>query len=310
LQLSDGVKTADVPQASTTFFENLKPIPDFTVQLRNQTNPYEVLFDPARSQDRDGAIAKFIWMFDDNSKVDTVLNSSSITHKYTRAGQYFVRLKVVDNEGKADSTVRSVTTANQPPQASLNVFPQSGKVPLQITYNANGSFDPDGNVSSYQIFFGDGATSQTPTGTHTFATDLNYQVLLIVKDNLGLADTANVPVRVSTPPTVALKIIPDTGGSIPLKLVVSGKDSRDFHPNGSITAYRITITNIDNNSQLIFPQDSVTTTLTVPANYLIRLDVTNNRGLTSFAEKVIPAGLPGIIRRGDEESFLPVFRQP
>lgn len=306
LQLSDGVKISDVPQASATFFENLKPIPDFTIQPRNQTNPYEFSFDPARSQDRDGTISKFVWMFGDNSKPDTVLNNSSITHKYTRAGQYFVRLKLIDNEGKADSTERPVTTANQPPQAALNVFPQNGKVPLQITYNASGSFDPDGNISSYQVFFGDGATAQTPTGTHTFATDLNYQVLLIVKDNLGLADTANVPVRVSTPPTASLKITPETGGPIPLKLVVSGKDSRDPHPGGNITVYRITITNITNNSQLVFPQDSVTTTLTTPANYLIRLDVTNNRGLSSFAEKVIPAGLPGIILPGDE----PLFRKP
>jgi len=312
LLLSDGVKTSETPQASTTFFENLKPIPDFTIQLSNQTNPYEVLFDPARSQDRDGTIAKFIWKFGDNSKPDTVLNKSSITHKYTRAGQYFVRLKLIDNEGKADSTERPVTTGNQPPQAALNVFPQSGKVPLEITYNASGSFDPDGDVSSYQVFFGDGATSQTPTGKHTYATDLNYQVLLIVKDNLGLADTANVPVRVSTPPTAALKIDPESGGPIPLTLVVNGKESRDPHPAGSISTYRITITNLANNSQLIFPQDSVTTRLTLPANYLIRLDVTNNRGLTNFAEKVIPAGLisHGINLLGGDEPSSSLLRKP
>jgi len=312
LQLSDGVKISDVPQASTTFFENLKPIPAFTIQLRNQTNPYEVVFDPSRSQDRDGTITQFIWTFGDDSTA-TAKASAPITHKYKLSNQYRVHLKVIDNEGKADSTEQFVSTANQPPLAALNVFPKSGKVPLEIAYSATGSFDPDGNISSYQVFFGDGATSQTPTGTHTFATDLNYQVLLIVKDNLGLADTNSVEVRVSTPPIAALKITPEAGGSIPLMLVVSGKESRDPHPAGSISTYRITVTNVATNAQLIFPQDSVTTRLTSPANYLITLDVTNNRGLTSRAEKVIPAGLlisPGIILNGGDEPSLPLLRKP
>ena len=308
LQLSDGVKTSEVQPASTTFFENLKPVPAFTFRFRNQTNPYEAEFDPARSLDRDGTLAKFIWTFGDNSKADTVLNNSLITHKYTRSGQFRVRLKVIDNEGKADSTEQLATTANQPPQAALRITPTtSGKVPFEIDYTATSSFDPDGTISSYQIFFGDGETSQNDTGKHTFRNDGNYPVMLIVKDNLGLADTTIVSVRVSTPPTAVLKIIPDTGGPIPLKLVVSGKDSRDPHPGGNITAYRITLTNLANNTVQIFPQDSVTTTLTVPANYLIALEVTNNRNLTSRAEKVIPAGLPGMMRRDDEEA---VRREP
>jgi len=313
LLLSDGVKISEVQPASTTFFENLKPIPSFTIRLRNQTNPYEVEFDPARTLDRDGTIAKFIWTFGDNSKADTVLNNSIITHKYAQSGQYRVRLKAVDNESKTDSTEQLVTTANQPPQAALKISPTTtGKVPFEIDYTATGSFDPDGTISSYKVLFGDGDTSQEPTGKHVFKIDGNYQVTVIVKDNLGLADTANVPVRISTPPIAALKITPDTGGPIPLKLVVSGKESRDPHPGGSISSsgYRITITNLATNTQQVFPQDSVTTTLTTPANYLIALEVTNIRNLTSRAEKVIPAGLPGIMRRGDEESPLPALRKP
>jgi PKD repeat protein len=292
LQLSDGVKISGQRQVSTTFFPNLPPIASFTFELRSQTNPYEVRFDPTRSIDRDGTIAKFIWTYDDNSKSDTANANASITHKFEQAGRYRVRLKVVDDEGEVGSTEQFVPTANQSPVAALQVFPQSGAVPLAINYTAEGSFDPDGNISSYQILFGDGGTSQTPTGTHIYETDKNYQVLVIVKDNLGLADTANVPVRVSTPPIAALKIDPDTGGKIPLPLTISGKASRDPHPGGTITAYQITITNLATSAQQVFPQDSVSTTLLSPANYLISLEVRNNRGLTARAEKVIPAGLP------------------
>ncbi|MDZ7290674.1 MAG: PKD domain-containing protein [candidate division KSB1 bacterium] len=291
LQLSDGVKSSETRQASATFFENLRPIPVFTVRLLTQTNPYRVEFNPERSQDRDGDIAKakFIWTFGDNSKADTVLGKSIITHEYTLAGQYRARLRITDEEGKADSTEQLVTTNNQPPVAALRVFPLSGKVPLEIEYNAAGSFDPDGSISSYQVFFGDGETAQDASGKHTYKTDANYQVLLIVKDNLGLADTTNVAVRVSTPPIAELKINPETGGAFPLDITISGKNSSDPHPNGKISAYRILVTNLSTNSQQLFPQDSVSTVFTTPANYLVTLEVTNIRGLTGRAEKVVPA---------------------
>jgi len=292
LQLFDGVKLSATAQASATVFVNLAPLPAFTVRLLNQTNPYEVEFNPSLSIDRDGTITRFIWTFGDNSKAETVLNNSLITHKYLQAGQYRVRLRAIDNESKIDSVEQFVTTNNQPPQAALRITPTSGKVPLDIDYTATGSFDPDGTISSYEILFGDGETSRNAAGKHTYRNDANYQVMLIVKDNLGLADTTNVVVRVSTPPIAVLKITPEAGGPIPLRLTVSGRDSYDPHPGGSISAYRITITNVTTSAQQIFPQDSVSTLLTSPANYRISLEVTNNRGLTTLAEKVIPAGLP------------------
>lgn len=292
LQLFDGMKLSEIRQASVTFFENLMPNSSFTVRLRTQTNPYEVEFDPSRSEDIDGIIAKYIWTFGDNSKPEVVLNNSVITHKYLEAGQYRVRLRVIDNEGQVDSTEQFVTTANQPPQAALWITPTSGKVPLEINYTTIGSLDPDGVISSYQVLCGGGTVPKTTVvGKHTYKYDGNYPVILIVKDNLGLSDTTIVPVRVSTPPTAILKITPEDGGPTPLRLIISGKDSRDLHPGGSITAYRITITNDSTFKQLIFPQDSVTTLLKKPANYLVSLEVTNNRGLTSRVEKVVQVGM-------------------
>jgi PKD repeat protein len=299
LQLSDGVKVSETIQTSVTFFENLKPTPRFTVRLINQTNPYEVEFNPESSQDRDGDITKtkFIWNFGDNTKVDTVLGRSIITHKYAISGQYRVRLRAIDEEGKADSTEQLVTTSNQQPRASLQITPRSGQVPLEIDYTTTGSFDPDGTISSYQILFGDGDNSPNPAGKHIFRTDGNYQVVAIVKDHLGLADTATATVSVSTPPVAALKMNPESGGPIPLRLMVSGKDSYDPHPGGGITAYRITLTNLSTNAEQVFPQDSITTLLTAPAYYRISLSVTNNRNLTKVTEKVIPAGLPTVLSR-------------
>lgn len=316
LQLSDGVKTSDLLQASTTFFENLKPAPAFTYRLLTQTNPYRVEFNPAPSQDRDGDIkkAQFVWSFGDGSPNSVIVGPSIVTHDYNNAGEYRVRLRILDSDGatsKADSTEQFVPTANQPPQAALKISPTtSGKVDFNIDYTAEGSFDPDGMISSFKVLFGDGDTSQEKAGKHTFKVDGNYRVTVIVKDNFGLADTAVVSVQVVTPPEAVLKIDPAAGGKIPLSLMVSGKDSRDPHPGGRLTSYNITITNATTNTLFgTFPQDSVTVLLQTPANYRITLDVTNNRGLSNRVEKVIPAGLPGSIDRGEAQT-VPAFRRP
>lgn len=285
LTLSDGVKesTARLNKIAK-FFPNLAPIPAFSWRIVNQdnNNPYEIEFDPRSSRDRDGRIVSYQWTFDDDSAA-VRLSASPFSHFYRLAGQYRARLRVVDEDGKADSTEQLITTNNQPPVAALRVLPLSGEVPLEIDYNAGGSFDPDGHVASYQVFFGDGETAQTPSGKHTYQNDANYQVLLIVKDNLGLADTAIANVRVSTPPVAVLAVTPEEG-PFPLTVRIDGRGSQDPHPNGGISAYRLFI----NNNQLS-TQDSITTELTTPGNYLVALEVDNIRGLTARTEKIVRA---------------------
>jgi PKD repeat protein len=129
---------------------------------------------------------------------------------------------------------------------------------------------------------------QAAAGKHTYKKDANYQVTLIVKDNLGTTDTANENVLVATPPIADLKITPDAGGPFPLTVVINGKGSVDHHPNGKINSYRIIITNMTNGNQQVFSQDSLTTTFASPANYSVALEVYNNRGLSGSSEKLVP----------------------
>ena len=62
---------------------------------------------------------------------------------------------------------------DQPPVASLAASPTSGNVPLQVTFDASGSFDSDAGdgVASYTFTFADGSnpvTQASPIITHTY----------------------------------------------------------------------------------------------------------------------------------------------
>lgn len=204
LVITDGVKDSETKLASTTFFENLKPVVRFQAQLGSQQNPpYGVDFNAASSTDRDGTIDSFIWSFGDNG-AQVVSRSTTIHYDYQQSGSYTVRLIIKDNEGAADSLDQVVTTFNQPPIAALSVTPTIGSAPLTITYNARGSRDIDGRIVAYDITFGDGASSQADSGSYTYTQDSPpnspYTVQLTVRDNVGATTTQTVQVTVITPP--------------------------------------------------------------------------------------------------------------
>ena len=68
-----------------------------------------ITFDAVASVDPDGEIVKYVWDFGDEntSKVE----DSTITHSYTVAGEYTVKLKVVDDHGASNvnTTILTVT---------------------------------------------------------------------------------------------------------------------------------------------------------------------------------------------------------
>lgn len=269
LELSDKVKLT-TQKAETFFFDNLKPVASFTYRLLSNVSPYELEVDAKASYDPDdGKIEWYYWWFDDGTpQIPTKANT--YRHTYQQAGTYTVRLKVVDNDGGVDSTVKVIPTNNQPPLAILQVEPLAGEAPLIIHYTATNSTDPDGEVVTYRIDFDDGTSALDSAGTHTYVTDNNYRVKLNVQDNLGQTDTTGVTVKVATPPVAILKVTPKEG-PFPLDCVINGTDSYD--PQGGKLEHDIYIDgNLRYNNI-----DSVVHTFDAPEKYLIRLVVTSKR---------------------------------
>ncbi len=93
-----------------------------------------------------------------------------------------------------------VPLVNRAPTSAINVSSVSG---LQVNFNASGSIDPDGTVTSYQLAFGDGSNlvTSTPSTVHAYAGSGTYTASVVAVDNLGLSGAAaTTNVAVVAPP--------------------------------------------------------------------------------------------------------------
>jgi len=94
-----------------------------------------------------------------------------------------------------DGTTRTVTLTitetnntipeptNQLPIASFTMNPTTGTAPLEVTFNASSSYDPDGTIVSYAWDFEDGNSGSGVTVKHTFNSKGIYNIKLTVTDN-------------------------------------------------------------------------------------------------------------------------------
>jgi len=80
---------------------------------------------------------------------------------------------------------------NESPTAEFTATPPAGLIPLTITFNASPSFDPDGQIVSYEWDFGDGNVGSGVSAAHTYRAMGAYSVKLTVRDDGGYSDTAS-----------------------------------------------------------------------------------------------------------------------
>ncbi|HUU27712.1 MAG TPA: PKD domain-containing protein [archaeon] len=95
-------------------------------------------------------------------------------------------------------TIQSLVPANQAPVASFTATPESGEPPLEVDFDASGSSDADGSISTYTWDFGDNTTGSGVTVSHTFDNAGSYTVTLTVTDNEGAAGTLSKTIEVRT----------------------------------------------------------------------------------------------------------------
>ena len=106
-----------------------------------------------------------------------------------------------------DGTVHRISyaAANQPPTAVITANPTNGPVPLTVSFDGTGSFDPEGKPLSYSWDLnGDGTFGDAtgPTASYTYTTAGVYHPSLRVTDDQGASGTASVTVTAgNTAPT-------------------------------------------------------------------------------------------------------------
>jgi PKD repeat protein len=83
---------------------------------------------------------------------------------------------------------------NELPVATFTATPTEGSTPLFVSFDASGSYDPDGDVDSYRWAFGDGASGSGMVATHVYSTAGTYTARLTVEDRRQGTDTASAEI--------------------------------------------------------------------------------------------------------------------
>jgi len=95
----------------------------------------------------------------------------------------------------------SVILGNKRPVASFSAIPSSGTSPLDVSFDASASYDPDGTVAGYHWDFGDGQSmSNTVAPHHQYTVQSaakTFKAVLTVIDDQGSTDSAKEKIRVS-----------------------------------------------------------------------------------------------------------------
>jgi PKD repeat protein len=89
------------------------------------------------------------------------------------------------------------------PTAAFTATPNSGPVPVTVSFDASVSTDPDNDIATYSWDFGDGSTGSGVTTSHEYTTPGMLTATLTVTDALGLAGTVTASIEVIDMPRVA-----------------------------------------------------------------------------------------------------------
>jgi PKD repeat protein len=151
-------------------------------------------FNGSPSSDSDGTIATYLWEFGDGRSALGAI----VTHTYSTPGIYLATLTVTDNEGATGMQVRGAI-ATTPPIPSYTLTCAR----LTCAFDGSASTDPDGSITSYEWYFGDGYTGTGSIASHTYPGSGTYYTALTVRDNLGISTfvAKHVTVTATLPPS-------------------------------------------------------------------------------------------------------------
>jgi PKD repeat protein len=181
------------------------PVAVAHAQVRTANAPARLVFSGARSRDEDGPLAEYAWDFGDGS---ANASGAEVEHLFTTAGTYTVTLRVRDASGleALDAVSVRVHAQGSAPRAALGASTNDAAPGARVSFDARGSFDPDGGFVSARWDFGEPASGAANhasglTPSHTFAAAGVYVVTLVVTDDEGSSVTATSAITVAGSPS-------------------------------------------------------------------------------------------------------------
>ena len=166
------------------------------------------------------------------------------------------------------------------PIADFTLSPEKPKVNDMVTFNASASFDPNGQIVSWDWDFNDGNVESGKVVTHAYTEAGTYNVTLTVKDNDELCNIVWKPLKVLSYPVARFTYFPEE----PLRNRTVTFDASGSTPDGgTIISYAW---DFDDGTTRIYVgenlTDTTTHTYTTAGTYRVNLTITDSEGLTSF----------------------------
>lgn len=157
------------------------------------------------SYDPDGEIVKWEWNFGDSAGGDGAWEDYTETegdawHTYEHPGTAVAHLRVTDDDGNKATEQVKITIRrdlNAAPWAAGDATIVEGDAPLTVQFNAEGSYDPDGEIVTWEWNFSDGAGWEDFTATegaaeHEYDAIQEYDPRLRVTDDDGASSEVEV----------------------------------------------------------------------------------------------------------------------
>jgi len=178
---------------------------------------------------------------------------------------------------------------NSPPSASFVASTTAGPAPLAVSFDATGSSDSGGIITSYNWSFGDGQNGSGATVLHVYQNAGTYTAILTVIDDGGALDSASQVITVSAPtnlqPTASFTAIPSSG---PAPLGVNFNAMASSDPDGTIATFEWNFGDGDHATGA-----TANHTYTNPGAYTAVLTVTDDKGATASTTRSITVTVPG-----------------
>lgn len=211
---------------------NAPPVPVSTQPERPIAVGEVTRFDATRSSDPDGEILAYQWAFGDGAMAEGPV----VEYAYAAPGIYEVRLTVRDDSATLSDTVETGFQVVVSAAPVADAGPDQLVTASEVAFDGGGSSDADGEITSWEWTFGDGATGSGRTVRHAYADPGTYEVGLTVRDDSGAPlnvarDTAIV--RINQSPIADAG--PDLVAAPGQELTFDGRGSVD--PDGTVQTY-------------------------------------------------------------------------
>ena len=152
-----------------------------------------IKFDPSITVPGLGkSIVKYEWFYGD-TLTDVRSTPTTVIHSYPKPGEYFVTLKVTDNQGVSDKRVVKLMIKSL--AADITTEPEEGDVNTEFRFRGIHSRSDNGLITGYEWRILDAekavvAQSSKENFFHTFERPGTYQLELVVTDSTGAQDKA------------------------------------------------------------------------------------------------------------------------